>query len=653
MNRAQRRSNARVAARSPLAPRAQAHASTSARLDAAFADFERGDLAAAERGCRAAIAVAPRHARALHLLGVVLAQAGRDQEAAVVLERACDAAPEDATAQYHLGNALRVTAGPLAAAEHYTRALAIDPGYAQGHNGLGNVLRQLGDLDGAAASYLQAIELAPTLPDPHHNLAMILEARGELSAAVAAVSRAYALGLRTPELFNNRGSLLMKLGRIDEAEQALRQAIALRPQFAAAHSNLLLCLHYRPYDHAATFEEHRAWQERQAAVVPALPPRALADDPGRRLRIGYVTPDLGGHPVGSFIRPLLEAHDRSCFDVTCYIDSGHAAACADWLRALPDRWRDVNGLADEAVAQLVREDAIDILVDLAGHTAHHRLLAFARRPAPVQVTYCGYPDTTGMDAIDYRISDERADPAGMTEAYHSETLVRLPGPFLCYQPPTNAPAPAARPFLAGAPFTFGSFAHLPKINAAVVALWSGLLQAVPGSRMLIKALALVEDDARQTLRDTFAAHGVGAERVELVGWTATHAEHMALYAGIDVVLDTFPYAGATTTCEALWMGVPVVTLAGRTHVARVGVSLLNAVGLDELVADTPEQYVAIAVALANDHDGLGALCAGLRDRMAASPLCDGARLAGEVEDAYRGMWRAAVEQAEQTKVVAR
>jgi len=345
------------------------------------------------------------------------------------------------------------------------------------------------------------------------------------------------------------------------------------------------------------------------------------------------------HSVGYFAQALFAHHDRDAIEVFAYEDVRRPDAMTKWFRERSAGWRSLRGLSDADAAARIYDDGIDILVDLAGHTAGNRLLAFAPRPAPVQVTYLGYPNTTGLPAMDYRLCDATTDPAG--DDGYVEELVRLPHGFLCYAPPPAAPAVAPAPVLSGAPPTFGSFNDLAKMNDEVVALWARLLHAVDGARLYLKTKALFDADARADLRRRFAAHGVDGERLELSGWVADLPSHLAEYARVDVALDTFPYCGTTTTCEALWMGVPVVTLAGARHAGRVGVSINERLALAEMVAPTAGEYVDTACALIADHERLRALRGGLRSRMRGSPLCDGAAFTRSLEAAYRDMWRSA------------
>ncbi|HMD55082.1 MAG TPA: hypothetical protein VKJ65_11085, partial [Phycisphaerae bacterium] len=355
---------------------------------------------------------------------------------------------------------------------------------------------------------------------------------------------------------------------------------------------------------------------------------------------GYVSGDFREHSVTYFLQGLFAAHDPGQVEIFCYADLRNSDHVTSRLKSFVHHWQNITGKSDSDVAEIIRRDGIDILLDLAGHTADNRLLAFARKPAPVQVTYLGYPGTTGLGTVDYRFTDAYADPPGQDDKFYSEKLLRLNNTFLCYEPPDVAPPVGPLPALkrSGA-IIFGCLNMLPKINAKVVELWAQILKQTPESRMLLKNASLSDLSAREHLLQLFTNCGIGPDRLELHGWMASSKEHLQLYNQIDLALDTFPYNGTTTTCEALWMGVPVVTLAGHVHMSRVGVSLLSNAGLPELIAQTPEEYVQIAVKLAGDLPKLNELRGTMRQRMQKSPLMDSRRFAHNVEEAYRNMWR--------------
>jgi predicted O-linked N-acetylglucosamine transferase (SPINDLY family) len=397
-------------------------------------------------------------------------------------------------------------------------------------------------------------------------------------------------------------------------------------------------MHYLPQvPPAELFAMHaRVGREMVENAGATLAPHDNRGDPQRRLRIGYVSSDLRAHSVCYFALQMLEHHDRSAVEVFCYADTVRPDEMTARAKSLADEWRSITRLPDDAAAAMIREDRIDVLVDLSGHTVGNRLTVFARRAAPVQVTYLGYPDTTGLPTMDYRLTDSFADPAGDADARATEKLVRIDRCAWCYSPASSAPEITARK---PGPITFGTFNALAKINSQVLAAWAAILRETPGSRLMIKAAAMSEASARERFTRAMAAHGIDKSRLVLAGHRADSREHLAMYAAVDIALDPFPYNGTTTTCEALWMGVPVVTLAGRAHAGRVGVSLLGAVGLSDLVAQDLEQYRRLAAGLAGDPDRLQRLRVELRDRMRRSPLMDGAGFARALESAYRQMWQ--------------
>jgi protein O-GlcNAc transferase len=393
----------------------------------------------------------------------------------------------------------------------------------------------------------------------------------------------------------------------------------------------LFTLHYDPSNTPELlFNEHVKWATRHAPPAPARP-HDNDRSPGRRLRVGYVSADFREHPVAHFILPILMSYDRDQLEVYCYSDVTQPDSATQRLRPFPNHWRETAGLPDETLTELVRSDRIDILVDLAGL----RLLAFARRPAPVQVTYFNYPDTTGMSAMDYRVTDELAEPTGVSEAYSTEHLVRLPHCGWCYDPGADVPEVNPLPRSANGHVTFASLNNPIKHSEPTVVLWAKVLHAMPDSRLLL--LGVDADPANPTLAARFASHGIGRERLRFAP-QRPRRPYLELYHEADVALDPFPYNGGVTSCDALWMGVPLVTLEGNTYHSRQGVMLLTNLGLKDLIARTPEAYVDVAVALATDPARLAHLRSQLRSRMAASPIGDGAAFTRGLQAAYRAMW---------------
>ena len=464
--------------------------------------------------------------------------------------------------------------------------------------------------------------------------------RGQLGEASAAFEEALRLRPGYAAAHDNLGRLLKLAGRTDEALPHFRAALAADPQ-PATHSNLLLALNATTgLTPAEIFAEHRVWAARHAAAFyPKAGTATTARASGepfapRRLRIGYVSPDFVNHAVAFFMEPVLAAHDRAKVEVFAYANALTEDAVTARLKSLCEHWRDIARLNDDDAAALIRADGIDILVDLAGHTARHRLQVFARKPAPVQATWLGYPNTTGLEAMDYRLTDEISDPREATDGFYSEKLVRLPGPFLCYRPPAESPPVGPLPMLAQGHVTFGCFNHASKLSAPSIVLWARLLAEHPAARLRFKSRGLADEMAAAGLWAKFAARGIAAERIVIDGRTLSTTGQLGLYNEIDVALDPFPYNGTTTTCEALWMGVPVVALAGATHVARVGASLLTHFGAPAWVAATEDDYLRIAGELVADAARLADIRRGLRARMRTGALCDGPRFTRGLEAAY-------------------
>ena len=425
---------------------------------------------------------------------------------------------------------------------------------------------------------------------------------------------------------------------MDEALVCYREALRLRPDYAEAHSNLVYGLNYHPgYDADAILAEARRWHRDHAAPLATCHhPHENDRDPDRRLRVGYVSNDFRDHPAAHLVLPLLSNHDRAEVEVYCYAGVVRPDRFTARFRSHADVWRSTVGVSDARFAALIRGDRVDVLVDLTLHMEGSRLLTFARRPAPVQVTWFGYPGTTGLSAIDYRLTDPHLDPPGETDGHYVERSVRLPETFWCYDPlAEDALEVNELPALAGEPFTFGCLNNFCKVNAVSLDLWSSVLRAIPGSRFVLLAPA---GQARDRVRAHFERERIDGERLEFVDRQSRQG-YLRTYHRIDVGLDPVPYNGHTTSLDAAWMGVPTLTVVGRTVVGRAGLSLLRSLGLPELAAESADEFVAIAAGLAGDRPRLAELRAGLRTRMARSPLMDGARFARGVEAAFRQMWR--------------
>jgi predicted O-linked N-acetylglucosamine transferase (SPINDLY family) len=633
--------------------------------------LDRSRHAEAAAAFEQALANAPDHVPALNGLGVALAALGRREEALARFRHAVRLAPNDIDAQLNLALALQLAGALEDAVAHFREALAIDPERPIPLNGLGLTLAALGRLDEARAALERAVQLNPDFAEALDNLGSVLVRQGEAAPAIeryrqalaiepgraatltnlsgaclalgrvtearAALERALMLEPDQPLALNNLGNVLRKEGDVTGAAMHFRRAAELRPDDAVAHSNYLSCLNYLPeYRPAAILAEHRRFAARFEAPLRGAwtrPPNV--PDPERRLRIGYVSGDFCAHPMAHSVEPVLSHHDRSQHEIFCYSNNPRSDVVTARLKRHADHWHDIAGAGDASVAELVQSHGIDILVDLSGHTALNRLLVFARKPAPVQVAWLGYVTTTGLAAIDYRLTDAQADPPGASEAHYSEAFVRLPH-VMVFQPAQESPPVGPLPAASGRPFTFASLNHLAKVTPEVVSVWARVLATVPEARLLLGTAG--DDAVRERYAALFAAHGIARSRLAFQP-RLPMAEYLALHGDIDLALDPFPYNGGATSCHSLWMGVPFVTLAGDRYMARMGASLLHAAGLAELVAKTEVDYVGLAGSLARDIPRLAALRHGLRERLAASPLLDAAGFTRSLEASYRAVWR--------------
>jgi predicted O-linked N-acetylglucosamine transferase (SPINDLY family) len=598
-----------------------------------FALLELGRLEESLASCRQAVRLNPNHARAHNNIGAALARQGNMAGAEASFRQAVQAAPQLADARNNLANALAAQRKLDEAIATYREALRLQPDYADAYNGLGLALLAQGKRGEAIASFQQALRLRPDHAGACNNLGVAFKEQGNLEEAEDCFRQVLRLEPDNDDAFSSLGVVLKGQARLEEVLAHFRQAPRLSP---FAHSVLLTCLNYDPeLDPAALFAEHCRWEDLHVRAAPATHNNTL--DPGRRLRVGYVSPDLRRHPVAQFLLPILAHHDARQVEVICYADVAVPDAMTARLQSLAHGWHWTERLTDAQLAERVRADGIDILVDLAGHTGRPRLLAFASRPAPVQVTYLGYPNTTGLKAMDYRLTDAVADPPGEA-ALSTEQLVRLPAGFSCFAPPESAPEVAPLPALRAGRVTFGSFHNLIKLNARVLDLWCRILRAVPTARLLVFRDSL-RGRTEECFRRQFAERGSGPDRVELRHTAGAGRGYLDVYGEVDITLDTFPWGGHTTACESLWMGVPVITLHGNRHAGRMVSSALTQAGLTGLIARTPEEYVALASDWAGDLDRLARLRAGLRSLLHDSALCAGAAFTRALEDAYRALWQ--------------
>lgn len=641
------------------------------KFESGLSKHRAGRLVESEQIHREVLRQQLARAEALHLLGMVAPQSRRLDAAAQLIEQAISVCPTSPFYRGNLGEVLEGLGRLSEAVECYRHGIQLNPNLAELHNNLGKVLKETGQFDAAIASYQQAIALLPgratarndlgvalmargSVPeaacafgeairmqpeyaDAQYNLGVALQMQGKISQSIAAYRRSIQLRPDCAEAHNNMGNLLARTGHIDEAIDSYRKAIRIRLDFVESHSNLVFTCHYHPeFDGKMIGQELRHWNLHHAEPLKKfIRPHVNDRDPSRRLRVGYVSPDFRANVVGQHLLPLLREHNREQVEIFCYVNSLASDSTTLQIHEQANQWRSIVELSDSDTADLIRRDSIDILVDLALHTSGNRLRVFAYKPAPVQVTYLAYCSSTGLDTMDYRLTDPYLDPPGTDDGYYSEKSVWLPETYWCYPPRPESTDVAALPLTSAGVVTFGCLNNFAKVSAPALELFADVMNAVERSRLILHCFPGPHLDE---IRERFACRGIAFDRVEFAG-EMRWVEYSQLYNRIDIALDPFPWAGGITTCDALWMGAPVVTLAGQIAVGRGGVSILSNIGLSELVATTRQQYVCIASALASDPARLAELRRTLRARMQRSPLMDAPRFARNVEVAYRKMWK--------------
>jgi protein O-GlcNAc transferase len=597
-----------------------------------------GQMEEAAGAYKRAIELNPRLAQAHYNLGLALTELKRIEEAAAAYAAAARLDPANATFAYHEGKALSELGRLPQAAEAFRRAVAIDPKSSEAWNDLSIVMARQGAMTEAMEACKQVARLQPNSAAPYNNVGTVLREIGFPDEAIEAYRRALAINPQHGEAHTNLGNVLAATGRRDEALDSLREAIRLKPDEALFHSNLIFTMCFHPaFDAHDILAEVRRWDARHGQPVRKfIKPHLNVRDPDRRLKIAYLSSDFRGHVVGLNLLPYMRCHDHGEFEVVCYGDAiRRQDPVTERIRACADRWVDSTALNDEQLADQIRADGIDILLDLSLHSSNNRLVVFAMEPAPVQATYLAYCSTSGVQAMHYRLSDPFIDPPDTDLTCHSEQTVRLPRSYWCYEP-TNTPSEIAPPpSIANGFITFGCLNQFAKVSSATLELWMRIMHRVPGSRLIVHA---PEGKYLADVRNRFVQNGIAGDRVEFVG-RVPWISFMQSFSRIDIALDPFPYNGGITTCDTLIMGVPVVTLSGRTSVGRGGRSILSNVGLPELIAQTPDDYVNIAAELAADAPRRAELRRTLRDRMKSSPLMDAPGFARDIESAFRQMWR--------------
>ena len=598
-----------------------------------------GRAEAAERAYRALLARFPNVPAALANLADLIQGCGRTKEAFQLFERSLALAPNDVLARNNYGRALLAEERPAEAEAEFRAVLVIDPDDPRALNNLGELLLRRSAFEEAHVLLARAVRLAPNSAAAHTTFGKLLVIGGRGDDALVVLRRAVVLAPASAEARSVLGGALSGEGFIEESIRQRREALRLSPALFETWSLLLYTMHCGAgHDPEEIFAEHlRFGRALERSVAAERRDLVVDPTPGRRLRVGYLSSDLRRHPVGLFLAPVLEAHARVDFEIFAYSNMTSSDDVQTRIRAAVEHWVDVSALNDRTLTERIRTDRIDLLIDLTGHTTNGRMGVFARRAAPVQLSWLGYPDTSGLSVMDYRITDPIADPPGASDALHTEELLRLPGGFMAWQTTAEAASPIP-PCLSAGHVTFGSFNNASKLSQPLVRCWAAILHAVPGSRMIVKHMAFARNATRERLLGWFEAEGISSDRLTFVGFTAHWKDAYDVYAKVDVALDSFPSNGATTTCETLSYGVPLVALRGALHSGRVSASMISSLGEPSLIAETEADYVRIATALALDPTRLTALRSTLPQRWRESSVGSPERLARELEDAYRTAW---------------
>jgi len=609
-------------------------------IQLAVQHYQSGNFQQAEQLFKKVLEQQPNNPAILYMLGIIYVQLENYDLAVHHIKRSIQANSGNADAYLALGIALQQT-GLIDDAMHaFEKVIQRNPHSAEAYFNLGNILKQKGQLDDAIAYFYKTVEMNPDFIQAYHGLAGVLVTQWRLDEVITVCQRMLHMNPSDILAYYILGNTLMTQGKLDEAEVCFRRAIQINPTELKNQQALLMLTSYHPkFSAHAILSEHVHFAEQFAEPLRSqISPHTNDPTLNRVLKIGYVSPDFKNHPVSCFIESILMSHNRDYFEISCYSDVSSPDEVTNRIQKHADQWQNIVGVPDEKVAELIRKDGIDILIDLAGHTGGvNRILLFARKPAPIQISWIGYLTTTGLSTIDYRITDMYADPPGTTEQFYTEKLIRLPESFLCYSPIRNSPEIAKLPALTTGHITLGSFNNFVKVTPMIIKLWSRILKTLPNSRLIMKTGGFYDRSTRAYTMNMFIQEGVKSERIDLLSPDPS-PKHLESYNLIDMGLDTFPFNGGATTCEAMWMGVPVITLAGTAYHSRVGVSLLSNVGLPELIASTPEEYFAKAVDLARDPEKLQSLRNSLRDMMSRSPLTDPKKFTLHLEEAYRRMW---------------
>ena len=586
-----------------------------------------------------AIRLNPAAADIHNNLGIALTQMGKIEQAGQSFQTAVDIKNDHVEANNNLGVTLRSLGRPADAIPFFKKAIEVKPDFVEAHNNLAAAFLDTHDRKSALEAVEAALLLKPNASQLHYLRGNILRDLQEFDAGVESLRETLRLDPQNIPALTALGHALLERGDLEEAMQLLQQSADLKPD-PQMHSNILMAVNYHPaYTPAKHFAAHQNWAElHEKPFKSNWKPHTNDRSPDRPLRIGYVSPDFRGHSVAYFLGPILEHHDHKQFEIFGYAHLASTDMDTWRLRSCIDQWREISSKSPDHIAEQIRQDKIDILIEVAGHTANNALTAFARKPAPIQINMIGFPSTTGLTAIDYRITDELCDPTGISDPFNTEKLLRMPDIFWCYQPPSHCPDIQPLPAQQNEIITFTSVNNFSKVTPDVQRVWAAVLRAVPNSKLIMQTTALAGEHTKKVVTARFAEEGINSDRLEFRRST-DFPTYLKLLNDSDLTLDPFPFNGGTTTCHSLWMGAPVITMAGDRHASRMGLSMMTTIGLPEFVAHTPDQYVQIATTFAKDLPRLAQIRATMRDRLKASPLLDAPKYTRNLEAAYRRVWR--------------
>jgi len=584
----------------------------------------------------------PNYASAYANRALVLYHLGLYKESLINCNKAIQLNPTSAEAYCNRGVVFNDLGQFNNSIDDYNTAIQLKPDYAEAYYNLAETLKNFKQLNNALDNYNKAIQISPDYADAYCNRGVLLYELGQAQESLKNYNKAILLDPDCVEAYNNRGDFFFNNGQLEDAENNFSTAILLNPEYADAYRNQFNILNYKSnatqeliYNKISEFANifiNNSFDSKSLNLNKSKINRVKNND--KRLKVGYISPDFKTHSVAYFFLPLLKAHNTNLIKVHCYYNNSKIDETTKLIKKESESWRDIANLDDITVVNLIKKDNIDILVDLAGHTANNRLTVFPYRPAPIQITWLGYPNTTGLDVMDYRFTDNIADPIGEADKFYSEKLIRLPNGFLCYFGDISITYQKKPPYLKEGHITFGSFNDLPKVSASVIKLWSQVLLSVSDSQLIIKTKQFSDSKTKARYLTLFKIEGIDSSRIKLFSKIAKKKDHLSLYNSIDLCLDTFPYNGTTTTCEALWMGVPTITLNGDRHASRVGASIMTHVGLEEFIAIDKQNFINIAVYFSKNINSLGEIRKNLRNKMKNSALCDNKLFAKNIENIY-------------------